>query len=136
MAHFNEAPRFGHTDDLAGVITGSERYNDYAQGTAFTAGFILFFFVIWSVFLVLFMCCGRTVGILSGRRLLDSESSKKNVIYRTIILVCCLCTVISGIIFLVVAGNKTDDTFLSVRTGVAVSDNSMDVCIERMAHDS
>ena len=78
----------------------------------------------------------ETVGILSGRRLLDSESSKKNVIYRTIILVCCLCTVISGIIFLVVAGNKTDDTFLSVRTGVAVSDNSMDVCIERMAHES
>lgn len=77
------------------------------------------------------------MGILSGRRLLDSESSKKNVIYsRTIILVCCLCTVISGIIFLVVAGNKTDDTFLSVRTGVAVSDNSMDVCIERMAHES
>ncbi len=70
------------------------------------------------------------MGILSGRRLLDSEASKRNVIYRTVLLVCCLCTVISGIMFLVFAGNKTDDTFLSVRTGVAVSDDSMNVSIK------
>ncbi len=120
VGYFHASPRFGHTNSLAGVITGSERSNDYVQGTLFAAAFILSLFMVWVIYLVIFMCRGERFGILAGRRLPD-KSPCKNSIYRVTIMLLCLSTTLAGITFLVVAGDRTDKTFDIVRIGVAVS---------------
>jgi len=121
ITYFNNAPRFGHTVNLAGVITGSEAYRDYVQGISFIGGFILFILVLWIVLLVLFMCCGRTVGILSGRRFLESQkdaNAKRQKLYRGLIIFFCFVSVFTGILFLTRVGNHLDDSFTTVRTGI------------------
>jgi hypothetical protein len=116
---FNNSPRFGHSDDLAGVANLTVSWQDYAQGTVFIGGFILAVFVLWFILTALFVCCGqRTVGILSGRRLKQENRSAWHGFYRGLVLGCCIFSLMAGMIYFVKVSSSLASTFDVVREGI------------------
>ena len=116
---FNAVPRFGRSDDLARVATGQDPWQDYAKGTVFAGAIILSVFVLWVILTGLFFCCGpRAVGILSGRKLREDNRTMKHGFYRLLVLGSCVCSLMSGMVFLVKVTSSLKDTFGSVRDGV------------------
>jgi hypothetical protein len=84
----------------------------------FSGAFILAVFLFWVVLSALFFCCGnKTVGILSGRRI-DESKTPKHTIYRSLVLVSCILSLMSGVTFLVKVSSSLEDTFDSVRDGI------------------
>lgn len=61
------------------------------------------------------------MGVLSGRRFLESQKTKREGLYRGLIIFFCFVSVLTGILFLSEVGNNLDNSFQSVRTGVMVS---------------
>jgi len=130
---FNNCPRFGHSDDLAGVANLNVSWQDYAQGTVFISGFILAVFVLWIILTALFVCCGqRTVGILSGRRLKQENRSAWHGFYRGLVLGCCIFSLMAGMIYFVKVSSSLAGTFDVVRDGinsvVNIAENVTSVC--------
>jgi len=119
VTSFNNCPRFGHSDDLAGVATLTVSWQDYAQGTVFIGGFILAIFVLWMILTGLFVCCGqRTVGILSGRRLKQVDKSAFHGVYRGVVLACCIFSLMAGMIYFVKVSSSLASSFDVVRDGI------------------
>jgi len=119
VTSFNNCPRFGHSDDLAGVATLTVSWQDYAQGTVFIGGFILAIFVLWMILTGLFVCCGqRTVGILSGRRLKQVDRSAFHGVYRGVVLACCIFSLMAGMIYFVKVSSSLASSFDVVRDGI------------------
>ena len=114
---FGNVPRFGHTDDLATLVTGENDYIDYALGTVFIAGFIMSGFVLWLLFLLLCKCCGKRCGILSGQRLKDE---RPHWFVRTIVMLAAAFGLAAGVMYLMKATSSLYDTFDSIREGAQV----------------
>jgi hypothetical protein len=116
---FNDVPRFGHSDNLAGVASLQEPWQDYAEGTLFIGAFILAVFVAWVILTGLLYCCGqKRVGILSGKRLREEDKTAMHGVYRGMVVVSCVLTVMAGMIYFVKVSSSLNDAFGVVRIGV------------------
>jgi hypothetical protein len=111
--------RFGYTDDLTLLVTGEADYANYAYGIAFIPGIILAIFLLWLAFLCLFKCCGRRVGLLSGRRL---KNHSPHWFARTLVMLSAAFALAAGAMYLMKATSSLYDTFDSIRDGAKVSD--------------
>jgi len=119
VAAFNDVPRFGHSDNLAGVASSQEPWQDYAEGTIFIGAFILAVFVAWVILTGLFYFCGqKRVGILSGKRLREEDKTAMHGVYRGMVVVSCVLTVMAGMIYFVKVSSSLNDCFGVVRIGV------------------
>jgi hypothetical protein len=107
-------PRFGHSDDLVSVITREEGWQDYAKGTIMIGCLILATFTVWTILEVLFLSCGRRVGILSGRRIFE-DNKGGNCFYRFLVLSNCVLSFMVGVVFLVKVTASFEETFDNVR---------------------
>jgi len=111
---FGGVPRFGHFSDISLIITGEGDYMDYIMGTIFIPIFVLSVFVVWIILILMFKMCGKTVGLLSGRRL-DDRSPHWFV--RTIVMISAAFGLAAGAMYLVKATSSLSSTFDSIREG-------------------
>lgn len=114
---FGAVPRFGRPDDLSKVITGESSYTDYAIGASFIALTILAIFLLWIILLIVFKCCGKRVGVLSGQRLKDGRA---NWFVRVTTMFTAALALVAGIVFLMTATSSLNNTFDSIRDGANV----------------
>jgi hypothetical protein len=64
-------------------------------------------------------CCGqKRVGILSGKRLREEDKTAMHGVYRGMVVVSCVLTVMAGMIYFVKVSSSLNDAFGVVRIGV------------------
>ena len=116
--------RFGKSNDLAQLMTKEITYSNYIFGAAFIPAAILVIFVIWLVMIGVFKCCGvmtccgKRIGILSGRRLKDL---RKHWFVRILVMLSAAFAVAAGAMYLMKATTSLYSTFDSIRDGANVS---------------
>lgn len=111
---FGDVPRFGHTDDLAQVISGQSSYLSYGMGIAFIPGLILILFMIWLIAIAVFKACGRKVGLLSGHKM---KGERPHWLVRTSVMLSAAFALAAGSMYLMTATSSLYDTFYSIRDG-------------------
>jgi hypothetical protein len=132
---FNNVPRFGHTSDLASVLTGENNvtYQDYLLGIIFVGALILAIVVFWMISLILLKTCGD-FGVAAGNRMREERKSYRYSVMRFLVTSCCVLSIVSGIVFLLRANTSLGDTFDSVTNGVTFLSNQADN-VTRVAND-
>lgn len=116
--------RFGKSNDLAQLMTKEITYSNYIYGAAFIPAAILVIFVLWLLMIGVFKCCGvmtccgKRIGILSGRRLKDF---RKHWFVRTLVMLSAAFAVAAGAMYLMKATTSLYSTFGSIRDGANVS---------------
>jgi hypothetical protein len=103
---------------LADLLTGESDYTDYAYGVVFIPCTILVGFLLWFTMIVIFKCCGRRVGLLSGHRLKDV---KPHWFVRTVVMLSAAFGLAAGAMYLMKATTSLYDTFDSTRSSAHVS---------------
>jgi len=131
VALFGAVPRFGHTDDLAIVVSGEETYFSYAMGIAFIPGLILCLFIGWLIMIAVFKALGKKVGILSGQKL---KGRRPHWFVRGSVMISAAFALAAGSMYLVQATSSLYDTFYSIRNGAQNLSNLADD-IELIAED-
>ncbi len=114
---FGSVPRFGNTDDITTLITGENDYMSYGMGLAFIPVFIIGGFLLWLILLILFKCCGKRCGILSGQSLKDE---KPHWFVRSTVMLAAAFGLAAGVMYLMKATTSLNDTFISIRDGAQV----------------